>query len=382
MEENLKNYKEPIEDLREDDFDEYLDDFPKSSLYKIRSWGADPSVRELITMLTEKELIKPSLQRNYVWDKTMASRFIESILMGLPIPSIFLAETHDSKKMIIDGYQRVTTLYDYVETGKIHGEAKVFKLSNSKRLDERWRGKAFKELTDEEQRRIKSTTIHSIIFIQESPEDGNNSLFELFERINTGGKVLNNQEIRNCIYQGSLNDLLVELNDYPNWRILYGDEAPDNRMRDVELVLRFFAISEVFKSETEKNQISLKLYLNDYVETRSKIKPEDTNWYREQWKNTIDFIIGKFGENAFKNCDSEGKIIDRIHPTIFDSIAIATQYVLENKFKINESNNFNMLRMKLLSDENYKVYTTDKTTNVPNIKGRVNCVLRIVFGIK
>ena len=86
---------------------EVEDDYSNDDLYNINSWGADLSFRELITMYEEGELAKPEIQRHYVWDKSEASRFIESLLMGLPVPSIFLARHDGEKKLIADGYQRI-----------------------------------------------------------------------------------------------------------------------------------------------------------------------------------------------------------------------------------------------------------------------------------
>ena len=92
---------------------EVEDDYSDDSLFNISSWGADLSFRELVNMYEDDELIKPELQRKYVWDKVEASRFIESILLGLPVPSIFLAQA-GSQKLIVDGYQRIMTVYDYM----------------------------------------------------------------------------------------------------------------------------------------------------------------------------------------------------------------------------------------------------------------------------
>ena len=163
-------------------------------------------------MYDENELIKPELQRKYVWDKVEASRFIESLLMGLPVPSIFLAQA-GSQKLIVDGYQRIMTVYDYVTKGVFSGDGSVFRLSYSERINPRWRGKLFQELSVDEQRKIRSTTIHAIIFEQKVPENDDTSLYQVFERINTSGRTLTAQEIRNCVYQGSLNSLLFELNE-------------------------------------------------------------------------------------------------------------------------------------------------------------------------
>ncbi|MBB8057535.1 DUF262 domain-containing protein, partial [Escherichia coli] len=170
--------------LEEND-DEYSDD----DLFKISSWGADLSFRELISRYDDDELVKPELQRNYVWDKPEASRFIDSILLGLPIPSIFLAKTKDEKLLIIDGYQRFMTVRDYVK-GIFTKDNSIFKLSRTEKIHEKWRGKSFLELTDDERRKIRNTTIHAIIFMQQQPKTGDTSLFQIFERINSSGRRL------------------------------------------------------------------------------------------------------------------------------------------------------------------------------------------------
>lgn len=104
-------------------------------------------------MYNDNELVKPELQRKYVWDKIEASRFIESILLGLPVPSIFLAQS-GSQKLIVDGYQRIMTVYDYIR-GIFTTDNKVFKLANSDRINLRWRNKAFAELSTDDQRKSK-----------------------------------------------------------------------------------------------------------------------------------------------------------------------------------------------------------------------------------
>lgn len=190
--------KDYIEEIQSEIDDDYSDD----SLFNISSWGADLSFRELISMYEEDELVKPELQRKYVWDKVEASRFIESILLGLPVPSVFLAQS-GSQKLIVDGYQRIMTVYDYMR-GIFSTDKKVFRLSNSEKINARWRNKAFSELSTDDQRKIKSTTIHAIIFEQKKPENDGTSLYQVFERINTSGRTLTPQEIRNCVYQASV----------------------------------------------------------------------------------------------------------------------------------------------------------------------------------
>ena len=156
----MKEEEDYIEEITEETEDNYVND----DLYNINSWGADYSFRELISMYEDGDLVKPELQRKYVWGKPEASRFIDSILLCLPIPSIFLAKTENNKMLIVDGYQRLMTVYDFMR-GIWSGDEKVFKLSNiPEKINARWKGKAFPELTETEQRKIKTTTIHAIIF--------------------------------------------------------------------------------------------------------------------------------------------------------------------------------------------------------------------------
>jgi Protein of unknown function DUF262. len=361
--------------------DEINDYYTNDDLYNINSYGADLSFRELITMYEEEELIKPELQRKYVWDKTEASRFIDSLLLGLPVPSIFLSNTRDSKKLIIDGYQRIMTVYDFVK-GIWSKDNKVFKLSNSEKINTKWRNRAFIELTDSEQRKIKSTTIHAIVFEQKEPKDDDTSLYQIFERINTSGRTLMSQEIRNCIYQGLFNNLLIELNKSPKWRQLFGESKEDDRMRDLEFILRFFALDSEKIKNTEKGTISLKKYLNEYMGSEESEKEEVLKLRKETFEFVIDFIFEFFGENAFFNVQATDltTIRKRFYPTIFDSLTVATAIALRNGFK--STTNLEPLRLQLLKDENYRDSITQGTMKIEHIHGRISKVLEDIYKMR
>lgn len=149
------------------------------------------------------------------------------------------------------------TVYDYIH-GIFSGDGKIFRLLNSEKINKRWRNKAFCDLSTDDQRKIKSTTIHAMIFEQKIPENDDISLYQVFERINTSGRSLTAQEIRNCVYQGSFNKLLFELNEIPEWRSVFGKDDSDSRMRDIELILRFFAMKSDSVQKCTSNQIILK----------------------------------------------------------------------------------------------------------------------------
>ena len=361
---------------------EVEDDYSNDDLYNINSYGADLSFRELISMYKEKELEKPELQRHYVWDKAEASRFIESLLLGLPVPSIFLAKTSSEKKLIVDGYQRIMTVFDYVEKGIFSKDGKTFKLSNSKKINPRWRNKAFQELPEADQRRIRSTTIHSIIFEQKEPKDNDSSMYQVFERINTSGKTLLPQEIRNCIYQGAFNSLLFKLNVDRTWRTLFGIPTVDSRMRDMEFILRFFALKRENILETAQT-ISIKQHLNEFMGGNSNMSPETAAQFEREFLGSIAFLHRSFGENAFRNLSTKGDGIftDKFHPTIFDALAISTNYALAKNPELKVADLLDR-RLALLGDANFKAYTRTRTTDVAHIHGRIGLALQYLFDMK
>ncbi len=367
LQERYKSMKKSEKNLIEKIVSEENDDYSDDSLFNIASWGADLSFREIISMYKEDELVKPELQRKYVWDKVEASRFIESILMGLPVPSVFFAQS-GSQKLIVDGYQRIMTVYDYVR-GIFSDDNKVFRLSNSKKINKRWRNKTFSELTIDEQRKIRSTTIHVIIFEQKEPENDDTSLYQIFERINTSGRTLMPQEIRNCVYQGTFNKMLLELNKDKNWRALFGLKTEDSRMRDIEYILRFFAMKSDKVKKKSSGQISLKKILNEYMKDYANADENVINEFKVDFTSTMEAIHDKIGANAFRNY-SRGKFTNKFHPAIFDAISIAVSETIIH------GNNFKSVTEKqhimLLQNDDFKDAISMRTTNIDNIKKRIN----------
>ena len=355
----------------------YSDD----SLYNITSFGTDLSYREIVSMYKEGDLEKPELQRKYVWTKKEASKFIDSILLVLPVPSIFLAKTKDDKRLIVDGYQRIMTVYDYME-GIFSGDKKVFKLSNTEDINSVWRGKAFNELTEELKRRIRTSPIHAIVFEQKSPSN-DTGMYQIFERINTGGRTLKPQEIRNCVYHGDFNRLLFELNKYKTWRIILNSEKEDSRMADVELILRFYAFSDIiFRNEINQNQIILSKFLNEYMGDFNTLSENEYISKKNLFQNTIESLYKMIGANVFRNLKRKNNEIHwakKINPVIFDAICSATVYVNENSDK-NYSTTLERY-IELLEDLEFRDAISNRTTNIENIKIRISKAADILYGV-
>jgi len=370
------NLNENIEIINDEANDFYSND----DLYTINSWGADLSFRELITMRDDNEMVKPELQRKFVWDRTEASGFIDSILLGLPVPSIFLAKTTDEKYLIIDGYQRITTVFDFVK-GIFSQDNKVFKLANSEKINKKWRGKAFIELEEKDQRRIKNTTIHAIIFEQLHPSENNTSLYQIFERINTTGRTLYPQEIRNCVYQGPMNNLLLSLNKDNIWRKLFGQRDEDLRMRDMEYILRFFALSSDDFLSLKTKSISLKKYLNEFMGNKNNNSNKQISFFTKYFNNMITNVYNTFGENAFNNLSKKNEYVLKFHPTIFDAVSISTAYAIKNNFNFNSIDNYKSRHMELLGNENFSNYISIRTTNIEHILGRITLACKYLYGL-
>lgn len=360
--------------IKQEDDEQYSDD----SLYNIVYWGVDYSFGELINKYKDDEIIKPELQRKYVWTPKEASSFIESILLGLPIPGIFLSKRSDERLLIIDGYQRIMTVHDFME-GYFTDTKKPFIISNSKQINKKWRKKRYIDLTEDEQRKLKNTLIHAVVFMQKYPKN-DTAMYQIFKRINTTGKILKPQEIRNCVAFGSFNKLLIKMNENRNWRELLNDEMPDSRMSDIELILRFFTLLELYNKSIGKIQIILNKELDEFMERNKELSDDDALNLQKKFEKTVKFIRQNIGKDAFKNINSHGDYVTQIYPTIYDAIMIATFCFIQSK----SNNNLGDIRAKhtnLLNNDKFKLYISKHTTKVEHIYGRINLAKQILYGI-
>lgn len=371
--------------MKDDNFIEIVEgettSYSNDDLYNITSWGADFSFREIIERYNDGEIIKPELQRKYVWNKHEASRFIDSILLGLPVPAVFFAKQEDESMLIVDGYQRIMSVRDFIR-GQFSGDDSSFRLSTQEDINSRWRGMSFSELDVMEQRRLKNTTIHTIIFEQKQPCD-DTGMYQIFERINTGGRVLKPQEIRNCVYRGEFNNKLFILNKDDVWRTIIGNKREDNRMADLELILRFFAMKDIhIRKESKAKQINLVKYLNDYMNDTKKQSSEFITEYSKQFITMIHKAHEIFGDDVFRKYNkTTDRFTKKLNPAVYDAISVALDNAIKKK-TICPDRDYKMLYKKLFSNVEFKKATTNRTTNIDNIKKRISKASEIVFGIE
>jgi hypothetical protein len=259
---------------------------------KIYTELGDPEIESLYGKYKrDKLVVQPDFQRQFVWDSIKASRLIESAILGIPIPVVYISQEQDNKEYVIDGQQRLTSFFSFIDG--LFPDGKDFKLTGLKVFRE-FNGKNYRRLSDDIQDLIRYFKIRTITFKKESDQD---LKFEIFERLNTGSVSLNDQELRNCIYRGRFNLLLKELSCDPDFKFLLGLKSPDKRMKDIELVLRFAAF---FHATYLKYKPPMKNFLNGEAEKYRNIGKEDEQQLQASFKNACQIIRSMFGRNAFK----------------------------------------------------------------------------------
>src|SRR5262249_13206538 len=204
-------------------------------------------------------------QREYVWPRTKADRFVESLLLGLPVPGVFLVKEPSGVLLVLDGHQRLFTLRAFYE-GVISGAE--YRLQN---VQERFAKRRYKDLDTEDRRRLDDSIIHATIVRQDEPTEDQSSIYVIFERLNTGGVNLQPQEIRVALYHGEFVRVLNELNDNQAWRKLYGKKS--RRLKDMEMILRFFA----FLYYALHYRSPMKDFLNRYMATNRNLQKQPKN---------------------------------------------------------------------------------------------------------
>ena len=174
-------------------------------------------------------VLDPEFQREEVWNPKQKSELIESILMGIPLPLIYVKEDNNGVYIIVDGRQRLTTIFDFMN--------EKFKLTSLKILGN-LNGELFSDIDQKQQNKIEdcSLTLHVI-----KPPTSDRVTFDLFDRVNRGGTRLNNQEMRNALYQGYSTKLLRKLSKSDNFKNATENSIPSKRMKDRYLILRFFS---------------------------------------------------------------------------------------------------------------------------------------------
>ncbi len=349
--------EEIVEDL--DELNEIL-----PTTYSITSYGADYPVDGLVKRMSQEDIVVPlfnldpepgqstvGFQREFVWTKPQADRFIESLLLGLPVPGIFLVKEANGKLLVLDGQQRLKSLQSFYE-GVFTG--KSFALDN---VQDQWRGKTYKTLHADDRRRLDDSIIHATIVRQDEPTEDQSSIYLVFERLNSGGTLLQPQEIRVALYHGPFAALLSRLNLNTHWRVLYGTKSA--RLKDLELILRFLAL--YFYASSYRRP--MKDFLNRYMATNRLLEKQDEVGLTKIFEATVVAIHDHIGTRAFR-------LKNAVNAALVDSVMVGVAARLQ-KGPVEDTGQFSDAYKSLLADEKYLEAISRATADEENVKTRL-----------
>jgi len=312
----------------------------------------DITVKQLIDMVAEGQInISPDYQRRFVWDEVRQSQLVESIFLGIPIPSLFMATNEDATWEVIDGLQRLTTMINFAGSNdndslKLKGMDKIPSLN----------GATFNALPTE----IKLTFITRPIRITVLNDQSDHQVrFDLFERLNTGGIVLHEQEIRNCVFQGPFNDFVKKCAQDERLQSIIRRSDKTGRGNVEELTLKFFAYYE----RREHFSHSVKEFLNDYMEMKTSSFPN-----KAQLANIFELTLQTVHDAL------PGGIVRSNRPNVtplvlFEAVMVGVADVISDGRSVDAD------RLRdILDDEGLKALTTGATNSFVKLDGRISYV--------
>ena len=312
----------PVDDVDVEEGESHADADPVR--FNVTSFGWDSDVEGLVKRINRGDIYVPKFQRKFVWSGPEKSRFIESLILGLPVPTVFLAKDSESGKLnIVDGQQRLLTLQQYLNGGfKLSGkklQADLIGLYYDAKVAT---GKRQKVLEEEDRRSLSDAIIRAIVINPDPAVDDkkfgsayNKAVIQIFNRLNTSGKPLQAQEVRSCILHGSLNICLHEMNEVSDWRDVFGNEH--SRLKDKEALLRYVAL---LKNGDEYSS-PMPRFLDTFMETNRNISEEEKEALITNFTSTIKLINEAKGAQFFKRGGTF--LISR-----FDAIMVAVTELL------------------------------------------------------
>lgn len=319
---------------------------------------ADPTLEGLARKYEKGELIIPFYQRKFVWTIEQASKLVESFLMGLPVPQVFVYVNDEECWEIIDGQQRILSIKYFMEGffGEPDSNSKrqVFKLKGLSERSE-YNQKTFSELALKDRRKLENATLRAILIKQLQPNNSSDCVFHIFERLNTGGTQLKPQEIRNAVYRGNIVSELQELNRNIEWQRILGLKKEDKNQKDVELILRLFSL---YRNWQDYEKPMLK-FLNLSMSENRDFTSEQANEFKRNFPKVTSLII-----NSIDKPFRPKKVINL---SSLEAVYIA---LLECEFDISTQEMQNFYK-KLMNDSEFTNLIIGSTTDTLVLKDRI-----------
>ena len=309
-------------------------------------------------------ILNPDFQRNEVWNKQKESELIESILMGIPIPAIYLFEDKYATIQVVDGRQRIATFIKF-----INNDFSLYKLKIMRDII----GKKFSNLELIQQRKIEDYQIDIYFIKSPTPEQ---IKFNIFDRVNRGGTQLNKQEMRNAMYQGQATQLLKKLSESENFKKVTGYSIDPKRMKDRYIILRFIGFYLYFSKQLKCIEYKGKIddflakvmqFLNKDVDSVYVMKLNDL------FDKIMEFAYEKFGVDIFRFSNNSRSSKRAINMALFESLSYAFALCVQNNAKIDKEE-LNTLKNEF--DKSGKF--TSGLDSVLNVKDRFDKVKELL----
>jgi hypothetical protein len=350
-------------DLKDDIEDESETEGSGSLKFTITSYGADYPVETIVGRLNSDAFYVPPFQRNFVWSQRHASRFIESLLMGLPVPGIFLyKESKTNRHLVVDGQQRLRTLQYFYEGTFLERKFRLVGVRNE------WEGQTYKDLSSSEQLKLDDSIVHATIFQQDEPKDELKSLYFVFERINSGGMRLAPQEIRNCIGEGPALPLARKLNDDKDWREVFGAKY-NRRLKDQELVLRALAMF----AWRDRYKAPMREFLNDFA-NHTKISKAEIDILASRFTTSIQLVNKCFSNKAFRPSRA-------LNAAVFEAVMVGMSTRLDSSKSAPDPKKFMSAYDALLKDKDFLKACERATAREDTLKARQTLAISAFKGI-
>lgn len=349
--------EEQLEIVEEHDDEPYVE-------FDISVAPSDPSLELLATQIERGDIIVPFYQRKFVWKIDQSSRLIESFLMGLPVPQVFLYENDNGVLEVIDGQQRLMSVKYFIEgyfgEADEKGKRQVFRLKGLSERSE-FNGKTFEELPSRYQRKLRNSTLRAINIRQLTPSGTGDSVFHIFERLNTGGTQLKPQEIRNAVYRGEIVDRLWALNENTEWQSILGLKKPDRNQKDVELVLRLLSLYNNWRSY-EKPMLT---HLNKFMKNNRDFTSADAESFSSRFAHVTQLVE--------KSLDKPFRPKGVINSAVLEAVMIT---LLEDRSI--DSARLSAGYEKLLKDPEFLERITGGTTDTLMVQRRIEICKQII----
>jgi hypothetical protein len=297
--------------------DEEVLEIPKA-VRKISTQAYDKSVADIVRMIDDGDInLNPEYQRNYVWDNKRASMLIESIVLNVPIPVVYVSQEEDDSWTVIDGLQRLNSLKRFFD--------RDFKLTGLEILNDLNKSDA-KTLNPKALRILKNGLLRIIVISHDSNEE---IKYDVFMRLNRGSVKLTEQELRNCLYRGKFNEMLKVLTENKQFLSLLNLKEPHPRMNDCELILRYLAISTGWDKE-DKDILNykgrMKVFLNQFMLEQQNASKKEIEGFSNDFNSTVDKVYSIFGDKAFRRTNLSGEYETSLNRSIMDVLMVSFKF--------------------------------------------------------